>query len=68
MILVGTEFWKGLLDWVRSTMLPMGLIGEKDLDLVQVIDDPDDILKAVFAFYDGHIEPETETSEKMFYL
>lgn len=67
-ILVGTEFWKGLLDWVRSTMLPMGLIGEKDLDLVQVIDDPDDILKAVFAFYDGHIEPETETSEKMFYL
>ncbi|VVE18813.1 decarboxylase [Pandoraea iniqua] len=67
-ILVGTEFWKGLLDWVRSTMLPMGLIGEKDLDLVQVIDDPDEILKAVFDFYDGHIEPETETSEKMFYL
>ncbi|WP_150622771.1 TIGR00730 family Rossman fold protein [Pandoraea horticolens] len=67
-ILVGTEFWTGLLDWVRSTMLPMGLIGEKDLDLVKVIDDPDEILKAVFAFYDGRIEPESETSEKMFYL
>lgn len=67
-ILVGTEFWTGLLDWVRSTMLPMGLIGEKDLDLVKVIDDPDEILKAVFAFYEGRIEPESETSEKMFYL
>ncbi|APR96004.1 decarboxylase [Pandoraea thiooxydans] len=67
-ILVGCEFWQGLLDWCRSTMLPMGLIGPHDLDLVTVLDDPDAILRAVFDFYDDHTEAEPQASDKMFYL
>ncbi len=67
-ILVGSEFWQGLLDWCRSTMLPMGLIGPHDLDLVTVLDDPDAILRAVFDFYDDHTEAEPQASDKMFYL
>ena len=40
-ILVGSEFWKGLLQWFRDQLIPMGLINPEDMDLMQVIDDPD---------------------------
>ena len=35
-MLVGTEFWSGMLDWFRSTILPAGVVSEKDLALIQV--------------------------------
>ncbi len=39
-VLVGTAYWQGLLDWLRSSVLPEGMIGEADLALVRVTDDP----------------------------
>lgn len=39
-VLVGREFWGGLLEWIRTTLAARGLIGEKDLDLLHVVDDP----------------------------
>ncbi|MCX8567328.1 MAG: hypothetical protein ON057_002055 [Glomeribacter sp. 1016415] len=56
-ILVGSKFWQGLLDWFRTAMLPMGLISQTDLDLIQVIDDPDQVLDAILAFYEEHAIP-----------
>jgi uncharacterized protein (TIGR00730 family) len=50
-ILVGTTFWKGLLDWFRTQLAGDGMILEKDLDLIQVIDEPANIVEAIFAFY-----------------
>jgi uncharacterized protein (TIGR00730 family) len=38
-VLFGSEYWGGLLDWVRSTLVPTGTINEADLDLVTVTDD-----------------------------
>jgi len=38
-ILYGSEYWSGLLDWVRSTMVQTGTINESDLDLLTVTDD-----------------------------
>ncbi|PSB92292.1 TIGR00730 family Rossman fold protein [Candidatus Pandoraea novymonadis] len=67
-ILVGSEFWKGLLDWIKHSMLSMELIADKDLDLIQVIDDPDEILKAVLNFYETIIEREPSCNEKTFHL
>jgi uncharacterized protein (TIGR00730 family) len=46
-VLVGTEYWGGLLDWLRATMLPAGKIAESDLSLVQVTDDVDEAVAAV---------------------
>ncbi|MEB0013338.1 TIGR00730 family Rossman fold protein [Glaciimonas sp. Gout2] len=51
-ILVGSTFWEGLLEWFRTTLVTTGMIGAKDLDLIQVIDDPALIVDAVFDFYD----------------
>lgn len=51
-ILVGTEFWKGLLDWVRSTLLDsFNNIGDKDLDLVHLVDTPDEVIQILDDFY-----------------
>ena len=50
-ILVGTAFWQGLLDWFRVQLVGDGMIATKDMDLIQVIDDPVEILKAVEEFY-----------------
>jgi len=46
-ILVGSEFWKGLLDWVKTVVLKEGVISPSDLDIFQVVDDPSEILKII---------------------
>jgi uncharacterized protein (TIGR00730 family) len=40
-------YWSGLLDWMRSTMLPVGAIAAKDLDLITVVDTPLEVLEAL---------------------
>jgi uncharacterized protein (TIGR00730 family) len=48
-VLFGTEFWKGLLEWVRGTLLPEGRISPEDLDLVFLTDDPQAVLDHIRA-------------------
>jgi len=50
-ILVGTVFWSGLLDWFRQTLLPEGTIGADDLDLMTVCDEPQTVVNTIFDFY-----------------
>ena len=51
-ILVGSAFWGGLLDWFRTTLVNERLISADDLNLVQVIDDPATIVEAIFRHYE----------------
>ncbi len=44
MVLFGTEFWQGLLDWMRSTLLAQGTISEEDFDYITVTDNIDEIV------------------------
>ena len=50
-ILVGSEFWAGMIDWIKTRMLAEGVISAADLNLFQVIDDPDAIVAAIFEHY-----------------
>jgi uncharacterized protein (TIGR00730 family) len=52
-ILVGSAFWEGLLDWFRTTVVREKMISPHDLDLMQVIDDPDAIVAAIFSHYEA---------------
>jgi uncharacterized protein (TIGR00730 family) len=68
-ILVGGEFWGGLVDWMRATLVGTGMIGAEDLELVQVIEEPEAIVEAIFSFYEGRgFQPTRAEREKMLNL
>ncbi|MFI5956477.1 TIGR00730 family Rossman fold protein [Cryptosporangium sp. NPDC051539] len=48
-VLIGTKYWGGLVDWLRATMLADGKISEQDLDLIQLTDDIDEAVAAVLS-------------------
>lgn len=50
-ILVGSAFWAGMVDWVKTRLLEEAVISAKDLNLFHVIDDPDEVVNAIFAHY-----------------
>ncbi|WP_421802663.1 TIGR00730 family Rossman fold protein [Flagellimonas sp.] len=52
-ILVGTEFWKGLMDWIKNTLVDAGNISPKDLDLIKLVDTEDEVVEIIDAFYKG---------------
>ncbi|CAH1204850.1 Cytokinin riboside 5'-monophosphate phosphoribohydrolase [Candidatus Nitrotoga sp. BS] len=51
-ILVGSEFWRGMLDWFRQTLLAEGMINPQDLDLIQLIDNSEEVVNAIFSHYE----------------
>ncbi|GEJ48060.1 TIGR00730 family Rossman fold protein [Chryseobacterium sp. ON_d1] len=53
-VLVGSDFWGGLLDWFKDTLLKEGMIAEDDLDLYRVVDSADEAVAHIKAFYDKY--------------
>jgi len=47
--LVGSDYWNGLVDWLRGTLLASGTIGEGDLDLFLVTDDAEEVVDRMVA-------------------
>jgi uncharacterized protein (TIGR00730 family) len=52
-VLVGTSYWSGLLDWIRHTVLAEGKIAAADLDMFQVTDDVDEAVAVMVAAQRG---------------
>ena len=52
-ILVGSTFWGGLIDWVKDTLLAEKTISAEDLDLFKIVDTADEVVSVVLAFYKG---------------
>ena len=50
-ILVGSDYWKGFVDWIKNTMLTEGNISPEDLDLFTIVDTSDEVIKIVNEFY-----------------
>jgi len=46
-ILVGSSFWGGLIDWIKDQFLANGTISENDLDLIHIIDEPDEVIDLI---------------------
>ncbi|MCX7815892.1 MAG: TIGR00730 family Rossman fold protein [Syntrophales bacterium] len=49
-ILMGSEYWNGLLSWLKNTVLMEGKINAEDLELIQVFDEPDDVVHHIMKF------------------
>ena len=50
-VLVGSSFWSGLLDWIKNTLLEQGNISETDLKLFRVVDTADEAIEHLNKFY-----------------
>lgn len=46
-ILMGREYWQGLLDWLKNTMLRKEMILPFDLEMIQIIDEPEEVVKHI---------------------
>ncbi|MDI7258540.1 MAG: TIGR00730 family Rossman fold protein [Thermodesulfobacteriota bacterium] len=46
-ILVGSEYWKGLLDWMKGVVLKEGKISPTDLEIFHLMDEPEEIIKTI---------------------
>ncbi|ADU91052.1 TIGR00730 family Rossman fold protein [Taylorella equigenitalis] len=53
-VLVGTSFWTGLIEFIKNNLLGNGYISAKDIDLISVTDDADLVLDIVSTYYDEH--------------
>jgi uncharacterized protein (TIGR00730 family) len=68
-ILVESKFWSGLLDWFKNTLVEEGTISESDLELVSIIDEPQQVVNAIFEHYRSRtFQPSAEEKERMLRL
>jgi len=68
-ILIDSQFWSGLLDWIRQQMIGNELLLPEDLELIQVVDDPAQAVEAIFDFYQSRgFVPTADEHESLLYL
>lgn len=54
-VMVGTEYWGGLFDWITNTMLGEKYINEEDLNLFRMVDTAEEAAEHIFRFYDKYL-------------
>lgn len=54
LILVGADYWSGLVAWMQDTMLKHANISPEDMDLLIIADTPDEVVRHVLEFYKKH--------------
>jgi uncharacterized protein (TIGR00730 family) len=50
-VLVGSEYWRGLMDWIKKSMLKSDCILEEDMDIFSIVDEPAEVIEAIKKFY-----------------
>jgi uncharacterized protein (TIGR00730 family) len=54
-ILVGKDYWSGLMDWIKSTLVEkFKTVGEEDLDLINLVDTEDEVVDILDKFYNEY--------------
>lgn len=61
-ILYGREYWAGLIDWMKDTMVKNGTIAEEDLSIIHITDDIDEIIEII----EFHVEEKYEKIKKYY--
>lgn len=54
-VLVGTDYWSGLLDWVNKQMIEAGNISAEDLNLYRLVDTAEEAAEHIFRFYNKYV-------------
>ncbi|MEO8992736.1 MAG: TIGR00730 family Rossman fold protein [Nitrosospira sp.] len=51
-ILVCSDFWRGMIDWLKQVLVSEGMIDPEDMNLIQMIDEPSEVVDAIFKYYE----------------
>ena len=50
-ILVGSSYWSGLIEWIKKSVLQKGCISRNELDIFNIADSPEDVVRLINKFY-----------------
>jgi len=64
-ILVGSKFWGGMVEWFKNSLLAENMIAASDMDLIQVIDKPEQVVAAIFQHYETRGFEPSEAEREM---
>lgn len=53
LILVCSDFWKGMIVWFKEKLVEEGMVNPEDIDLIQLIDQPEQVVEAIFKHYEA---------------
>ncbi len=53
LILVCSDFWRGMIDWFKEKLVEEQMVNSKDMDLIQLIDEPQQVVEAIFKHYEA---------------
>jgi predicted Rossmann-fold nucleotide-binding protein len=69
-VLIGTDYWGGMIDWIRASLLAESAINPEDVDLLRLTDDPAEAVRIIKAYERSYrvkaaaVEPATKPIEK----
>ena len=53
LILVCSDFWGGMIDWFKDRLVAEGMVDPEDINLIQLIDEPEKVVEAIFKHYEA---------------
>jgi uncharacterized protein (TIGR00730 family) len=62
-ILFGTEYWSGLIEWIREKVLAANNIAQEDVDTIHLVDEPEKVRDIVVAFHDRALRSKNDDDE-----
>jgi len=64
-VLVASDFWKGLIHWFEEVLVPEGMVNADDLNLYQIVDTPEDAVAKIQEFYKGRSLIPTDKEQEL---
>ena len=61
-VLIGSEYWAGLLDWVKGTLVDEAAINPEDVDLLRITDDEEEACEIIDAYVKAHPDEAADTA------
>jgi hypothetical protein len=61
LVLFGTEFWQGLMEWIKTTLIEYQTVSEEDLSFITLTDDPQEVLEIMIRHRDWKNQQRTES-------
>lgn len=63
-VMIGKDYWKGLVDWMQNTQVKLGALTQKNLELITLTDDPDEAVDVICQHYEDLVSIDRTRKQK----